>query len=146
MEKTGFVVGIEDQRALVNVIRPSECGDKCSGCAGACEIKTMVVKVDNTLEAQVGDRVELSLAPTQFVKLSFLLYTVPLITFVLGVFIGYSQAGVIGIAGGDVTGLGLGFTMMIATYVIINKLVGRSKKGDALTMVGVIRKNDIISD
>jgi sigma-E factor negative regulatory protein RseC len=146
MEKMGFVVALEDHKALVNVIRPSECGDKCSGCAGACEIKTMIVKVENTYQAVIGDRVELQLAPTQFVKLTFLLYTVPLIAFVLGVFIGYSQYEVIGISNADVTGLVLGFLMMLMTYFIINKVVSSSKKGDALTMTSVIRKNDVITD
>lgn len=146
MEKIGFVVGLEENRALVNVIRPSECGDKCSGCAGACEIKTMIVKVENTHQAVVGDRVELKLQATQFVKLTFLLYTLPLIAFVTGVFIGYGSYDKIGLASADVSALLLGFMAMLFTYFILNKVVNTSKKGDVLTMTNVIRKSDIISN
>lgn len=146
MEKYGFVVGLEGNQALVDVIRPGECGDKCNGCAGACEVKSMTVRVTNTQEAHIGDRVELSLAPVHFVQYTFMLYTVPLFAFIIGVFGGYSLQPVLGWLNRDAFSLMLGFVMMLVTYALISfwaKFQSQSK-GMALQIKNVYKKENML--
>jgi len=146
VEKNGFVISVVGDIAHVSVIRPSECGDKCSSCSGSCNVQSMVVQVSNTLSAHVGDRVELSMQSAQLVKLSFLLYTVPLLCFVLGVFIGYAQAEANGLSG-DFIGLGAGFLSMILSYIGVNTIMKRMTKASdsILTMVRCYQQGDVIS-
>lgn len=146
MEKSGFVVEVKGDIAHISVLRPSECGDKCSNCSGSCNEQSMVVQVSNTLSAQVGDQVALSMQSAHLIKLSFLLYTVPLIAFVLGVLIGYSQATAHGISG-DFVALGAGFASMLIAYFGINFWLRHNAKTSEtiLTMVKLYRQGDLIN-
>lgn len=145
MDKSGLVVKVTGDVAFVSVIRPSECGDKCDSCAGSCNVKSMVVEVPNSLSAQVGDQVELRMQSANLVRLSFLMYTVPLMAFVIGVIGGYGLAPTLGL-NSDVLGLGVGFGVMVLAYFAISAwMQSRAKGGDAiLTMVRCFRKGEII--
>jgi sigma-E factor negative regulatory protein RseC len=147
MQKNGFVIRVEGECAFVSVLRPSECGDKCSNCSGSCNLKEMIVEVPNRLNAAVGDRVELKMMPEQLVRLTFLLYTMPLLIFVIGVFLGYSVAGSFGLSE-DLTGLLLGFSSMILSYLLLNlwlkKPTPSGNRREILTMIDKIDTRNII--
>lgn len=147
MEKSGLVVKVEDKLAFVSVIRPSECGDKCDSCSGSCNIQSMVVQVENTLAAQVGDQVELKMLSANLVRLSFLMYTVPLVAFVIGVVVGYSFAPNLGLSS-DLLGLAGGFMAMVLAYVGINGwMKSRAQAGETiLSMVRCYRKGEMITN
>lgn len=142
MQKNGIVISLEDKLALIDVLRPSECGDKCSNCSGSCNIKTMIVKVDNTLNAEVGDSVTLELTSTEFVKSTFKLYTLPLMAFVIGLFLGYGVA----IPNQNIGALLGGFCFMVIVYVLIN-ITTKNKvnsEGELLRMANVVRRDNVI--
>lgn len=94
MQKSGIVIQIQDQVAVVEV-GGSGCGDHCD-CSGSCEPNIQTIKVNNTLKAEVGDVVELSAEEGLLLKMTFLVYTVPLLAFVLGLYCGYTLAGQLG--------------------------------------------------
>lgn len=145
MEKNGFVIKVEGPLAHVSVIRPSECGDKCDSCSGSCNIQEMVVTVQNRLAANVGDRVALEMQSVQLIRMSFLLYTVPLIALVIGVALGYFLAGNWSLPA-DFVGLGFGLIAMAMAYVLVNRILHFSAKGgeEILTMVRCYHKEDIL--
>ena len=90
MEQVGVVTRIEDQYAELEVQRMSACGESCNGCSASCDIGPHTVKVVNTLNAKVGEQVQLKSESTVVLKYILLLYGVPMVFLVLGIFIGAS--------------------------------------------------------
>ena len=89
LKETGFVEKASPETAVVLVERSSAC-EQCRS-RGACEMlsgRTMRVEVANELGAEEGDRVEISLPAASFLKLSFLVYLVPVAALVAGAYLG----------------------------------------------------------
>ncbi len=147
MVKNGLVIQIVGEMAHVSVVRPSECGDKCNSCAGSCNTNMMVVEVKNRFDAKVGDSVELQMQNEQLIKLSFMMYTAPLIAFILGLFIGYSQPGFLGINQPDVVAIGTGALCLVGAYWVVNRWLKRSSaKGETiLTMSRCYHQSDLLT-
>lgn len=147
MEKNGIVIRVEGDIAHVSVVRPSECGDKCNSCAGSCDTNMMVVEVKNRFDARVGDQVELQMMNGQLIKMSFMLYTVPLAAFIAGIFIGYSQPGFLGINQPDVVAISTGAVFLVGSYWLVNQWLKRSSaKGETiLTMSRCYHQSDLLT-
>lgn len=120
MNATGVVVDIENEKAFVHISRNTAC-ESC----GACHFdeKTMNLKVTavNHAGAIVGDRVELSMENVNFFRASFFLYGLPLITLLIGVFLGVFVFENMGLALYDIYAILLGLIFMAITYVILRK-------------------------
>ena len=89
LKEEGVVEKASLQKAVVRVERSSAC-DHCRS-RGACETlssKSMRVEVANDLGAVEGDRVELSVPATSVLKLSFLVYMIPVAALVAGAYAG----------------------------------------------------------
>jgi len=90
MEETGTVIGIGDRTAVV----ATEAKSICHGCSarGICHMSSrkgcMEIEVWNRLDAAVGDRVVIQVSGGSTLKAALLLYLVPLLGFLLGVFLG----------------------------------------------------------
>lgn len=87
MNKSGLVVDTVDGMAKIVVVRAAGCGGDCKSCA-SCESKDHFVELPNTVNAKVGDVVEVSANSSRIVRLAVLLYTIPLIFFLTGTIIG----------------------------------------------------------
>ena len=83
MNEIGTVTKVEGDFADVIFQRQSMC-KHCGACikAGPDE---MMVRVENTLGAKVGDRVSVSMGQTAFVEASLVMYGVPLVALLVGV-------------------------------------------------------------
>lgn len=79
MENKGRVAYTKDEFAYINLPRKGSCGDNCASCKVACAANVHLVKVYNSQNVKKGDEVELELGTSDFLKMSFLLYIVPLI-------------------------------------------------------------------
>jgi len=89
LTETGVVEKASPEIAVVLVERSSAC-EQCRS-RGACEMlsgRTMRVEVANELGAEEGDRVEISLPAASVLKLSFLVYLVPVAALVAGAYVG----------------------------------------------------------
>ncbi len=93
MEQIGVVTGINHDMAEMTIERMSACGEHCKGCTAGCEIKNHVIQVPNSLNAKVGDRVALMSESKLILKYLLLIYGVPFVGLVLGMFIGYGIFG-----------------------------------------------------
>lgn len=88
IREEGIIEQATPARAFVRIQR-SSC---CKGCSsqGSCEAaeenKEMRLEVANTLQAKVGDRVEISVPTRSLLKLSFLVYFCPILALVIGAF------------------------------------------------------------
>lgn len=84
MEKTGIVTKIENEIAVVNVVRGSACGENCAMCKGNCSPTSQRVKADNKIGAKVGDVVTVEMSEKKVLAAAFFVYILPLILAVTG--------------------------------------------------------------
>jgi len=92
----GVIEDVSGQKTLVRIKKSSACAT-CES-RGSCEVvsgKSMVVEVANDLGAGQGDHVELSVPSGSFLKLSLLVYILPVVALMAGAFAGGSLAGVL---------------------------------------------------
>ena len=90
MEEIGKVVVNKDESAIVKIERHSA----CSKCNKKCELAEdnkndeMLVEVDNPVEAVEGQLVSLEMADKNLTLSALLIYLFPLVSLVLGYFVG----------------------------------------------------------
>ena len=84
MEQVGFVRRIVGDKAELEVKRASGCGN-CNGCASSCEVKAHYVVIKNSIDAKVGDFVELKGEPKSILKYMLILYMIPFAFLIAGV-------------------------------------------------------------
>jgi len=140
--KTGMVIQIEAEDAIINIKRQSSCGDKCNTCESQCNENYMNIKIKNDLKLEEGDLVELDLEPAKLVKYTFILYTFPLIMFIVGMVVGYTYYETVNIINQEITTVTLGFGMLMLAYFGIWMLNKQGK--ERITVNKVMRKNDIL--
>lgn len=84
MNQQGYIVEIVDSvTAKLKLKRHSACAS-CGKCATTSEEKDIIVEVDNTIGAKVGDRVEVNMETVNVLKAAFIAYTIPLVALLLG--------------------------------------------------------------
>lgn len=89
MKETGLVVGIDERNAKVKIERKSACGS-CKGCRlGETGEMSMTIDVSNEAGARVGDLVEIDMETTDVLFAAFIMYGIPLIALLAGVFLSY---------------------------------------------------------
>jgi sigma-E factor negative regulatory protein RseC len=87
LHENGVVEKASPRTAVVIVERSSAC-EQCKS-RGACEMlsgRTMRIEVANELGAREGDRVEITIPAASVLKLSFLVYLVPVVALVAGAY------------------------------------------------------------
>jgi sigma-E factor negative regulatory protein RseC len=83
MIEIGEVIGLDDQLALVSIKRNSACGD-CGKCQMSKDQSIMEMMAKNTINAKVGDKVEVEMQFASVFKAASIMYGIPLIAFVVG--------------------------------------------------------------
>lgn len=83
MYEKGVVVAVEGSKAKVEFARTAMCKN-CKACLKAGPDKMMVV-VENTLNAQVGDTVAIAMNSSTFMEATLIMYGTPLIGLLAGV-------------------------------------------------------------
>ncbi len=82
MEQYAIVVKTENKKALVNIIKNPDCDKACSEC-NLCGNKEITEWVDNSVGAEVSEKVKIDIKPTPFLTMSFTIYILPIILVVL---------------------------------------------------------------
>jgi len=117
MEKNGLVVGLRGSKAIIEIARMSSCGDKCATCAGGCSTPPLVVEVDNALQAKQGDFVVLEAPEHAIIQSTMIMYTLPLVVFILGVVLGMQVFAGFVPANPELVGILTGFIFLVFSYV-----------------------------
>lgn len=91
MKEVGQVTQIQDTIATVRTQRNSSCGS-CNACSMGQNQDEMFIKVLNELDAKPGDWVELDLESISILKISSIVYMIPLVALILGLIGGYTLA------------------------------------------------------
>ena len=85
MNQQGYIVEIVDNiTAKLKLKRYSACAS-CGKCATTSEEKDIIVEVDKSIGAKVGDRVEVNMETINVLKAAFIVYTIPLIALLIGI-------------------------------------------------------------
>ena len=91
-QETGSVTGLGPENRVFVTVKRSEACRSCSA-HGACtalggQTKDLVLTVENTIGAEPGDQVSISLSEASVVKASFVLYLIPAVGLIAGALTG----------------------------------------------------------
>lgn len=84
MDKVGYVIKTFGDKAQLEVRRSSGWGG-CKGCASSCDEKSHVIILKNSLNAKVGDLVEIEGEVKNILQYTFVAYMIPFIFLVAGI-------------------------------------------------------------
>lgn len=117
----GVIESVEGGKAVVRVQR----GTSCASCEhrAACHLdsgKPLFIEVENELEATAGDWVEISLPTRSLLKLSFLVYFVPVLTLVAGALLGAEWAEPFGLSA-TVGSLVAGGLALVVSFTLLRR-------------------------
>ena len=135
----GVIEDVSGQKALIRIKKSSACAT-CES-RGDCEVdsgKSMVVEVANDLGGGMGDHVELSVPSGTFLKLSLLVYVLPVVALIAGAFAGGAFARVLHVPLSLSSVIG-GFLAMGVTFYALKRfdrsLRARSKFRPRMTRI-----------
>lgn len=135
----GVIEDLSGRKAMVRIKQNSACAtcqsrDSCEVASG----RSMVVEVDNGLGGGKGDHVELSVPAGTLVKISLLVYILPVIAMIGGAFLGGAVAGAFNlpVSAGSVVG---GFSFMGVVFYLLKRfdrsLRARGEFGPRITRI-----------
>lgn len=125
MNQQGYIIEIVDEKtARLKMQRHSACAS-CGKCQTlSSETKEILVEVDNTIGAKIGDHVEVNMDNMNVLKATALAYIVPLVFLMLGTIGSYFVLDKVieaqGIGVEIISGL-VGIVMMSTSYVILKR-------------------------
>ena len=111
MIREGIVKESKNHMLSVCFERPEAC-EKCGACSGSSHTHLAQVKGD----AQVGDRVAVEMPEAKVLKISVLVYAIPLCALIIGLVIGCL------LMGSDLAGAGMGLGLMAASYLVLKQI------------------------
>ena len=133
MKTQGRILKIDGDFAIVGVTRHSACDTCRAKCGGHCDkASTVETKVENTLNAKVGDTVELYSKTSAIIGASLLVFILPLVMAVIGyVFPLIFNASTLFSAI-------LSFIFFVMTFFVIWKIWGKKDKFTDIEMIRII--------
>lgn len=127
--EVGEVIGKESGKLIVRMERKEACA-KCRACTAGMKKEDMIIRAENVCNAEVGNKVDIVLDNADFMKATLIMYGIPFVAFMAGIFCGYYGALKMGINNSEVVGVVAGIVLVIVTYLIIHSQENRFKKGN----------------
>lgn len=119
MKETGKIVNIENGLAKVKIMRNTVCGD-CGACQIGQDNLVMETLAKNPVSAKIGDQVEIETQTIDILKASFIIYTFPLLMFIVGSLVGYISANYMSLyKWNNYIGFGIGILFTAISYLVI---------------------------
>lgn len=113
MGENGLVISVNEDLIEVKLRRNEACS-KCKACMAGMNDNEMIIKAKNACEANVGDMVVIELKNENFLKAVGIMYGIPCVFFVIGVFIGQLLIS-------ELAGFAIGGISVFAVYFFIRK-------------------------
>lgn len=88
MKEIGVVKSLRGNSAQVEIMRHAACGD-CGACHMSKEQSKMITMARNSIQAQVGETVEVEMEFANVFTATFIMYGIPLIAFISGCCVSY---------------------------------------------------------
>ena len=128
-ETIGRVIKIEDGQMHISMKRDSACGS-CESCAANCEAKEHIIKAKLREDYKVGDLVSIKVDSRKMLKGVTMVYLVPLIAFLLGIFLSNYIFNKIGFKIPDFYSIIIGVVLLIISLFIVKSYDKRYSKED----------------
>lgn len=125
ISEQGIVERIKRNSALIKVAKSSACNHCTSKDSCSVPDKNMVIEVKNSLNAKVGDLVEVSVPEGTFIVLSLMIYIFPVAALMAGAFLGNYLSTLLE-TDPSLTAIITGALFLFASFVIL-KLIDRKK-------------------
>ncbi|RVU55259.1 SoxR reducing system RseC family protein [Anaerosphaera multitolerans] len=123
MEQDGYVIKDLGEYVEISVMRESACGSNCETCQAKCsESKPFNLKVPNTLNLKVGERVKIEMNSKMVISYILLVYGLPLVFLLLGTLIGIYVFSKMNLTSAEILAFGLGLIVMSMAYLIIKRV------------------------
>ena len=122
MEQHGYIVEILDEKtAKLKMQRHSACAS-CGKCATTSEKKDIVVEVDNSIGAKVGERVAVNMESVNVLKAAVIVYILPLIGLIGGTVVTYYMLQALGNVNNiEIISGVVGLVLMFVFFFILKK-------------------------
>jgi sigma-E factor negative regulatory protein RseC len=115
MNRVGQVIESNGDFAVIEINRTSACGS-CHACDnGSEESKEMKIKCHNTLEAKVGDYVEIDMENRDVLLAAFIAYGIPFIALLTGILLADQ------LFNSELISVIMGFSFLAIAYLMISK-------------------------
>ncbi|RDY23029.1 hypothetical protein CHF27_010130 [Romboutsia maritimum] len=139
MNQQGYIVEIVDKRtAKLKMQRHSACA-ACGKCVTSSEKKDILVEVDNSIGAKIGDHVEVNMENVNVLKATAIAYIIPLIGLLVGTIITYFILDKLSITSNiEVISAVVGFILMSLVFLVIKK--NDKKFRDSRNYIPVVTK------
>jgi sigma-E factor negative regulatory protein RseC len=129
LEKAKVTSTYDNNMARIMVMRNEMCGS-CSECP-VSKGEEFYMDVYNEANAKLGDDVEVEMDNNDFLGASLIMYGLPLVSFILGVIIGYFIYPIFGLSKpNEILAMLLGFICTAITYMMIRHFEPRLRKGN----------------
>jgi len=125
----GIVTKINKTAATIRTTRKTAC-ESCHerhGCINISDSREMELEADNPINAQVGDRVIISLQTGHLLRLTFLLYIFPILLMIIGALLG-NHIAVIYHADSSLLSVGFGFLFFFIAFGFVKLQDMRARK------------------
>lgn len=140
MEQVGYVRRVINNTAEVEVRRISGCGGGCSSCGGTCNAPSIIVSIENSINAKQGDFIEIKAKPKNIIKYALIVYMIPFIMLVVGMSLGVKWFQIKGIDNYEIYGFLIGILFLVISFIILKLIDKRIKNKDeaAIEMVKIL--------
>lgn len=123
MQQRGFVSTIKGNLARVIIQRESACGHSCSSCGGGCnDSNSIILELENTLDARVGDYVIVESKSSTILKSAFIAYIMPLTLMIVGVLIGMKVFESLSYQNYEALGFVVGLVFLGISYFLLKQI------------------------
>ena len=87
MEQNGYVISSDEKTVKIRIDRESACGGNCAHCKGCSS--EMIFEYENSCGCKAGETVKVLMDDKNFLKKSFLVYGLLIISLIMGGILGY---------------------------------------------------------
>ncbi len=140
MEQVGFVRKVIKNKVEVEVRRISGCGGGCKTCSG-CDTPSHRVIIPNTLNAKVGDLVEIKGETRNILKYALIVYMIPFSMLIIGILLSMNILKNQAISNYEPLSFLIGLIFMAIGYFIVKIIDKRIEKRDE----NIIRMTKILN-
>ena len=139
MNQQGYIIEIVDEKtAKLKMQRHSACA-ACGKCVTSSETKDIIVEVDNSIGARVGDHVEVNMDNVDVLKATVIAYIVPLVSLLVGTIGTYFVLDFLEVKSGiEIISAVVGLLLTAITFVIIKK--NDSKFRDSRAYIPIVTR------
>jgi sigma-E factor negative regulatory protein RseC len=128
MSEIGQVIEKRDNNRLVVKLQRQEACAKCRACSAGMKTEEMLLEAENLCNAEVGDKVDIALEESDFMKAVFIMYGIPFVFFVVGLIGSYFAMARFGIANAELLSFVVGIVLVVISYLVIHQFEPHFRK------------------